>query len=701
MNTNLPLNSLELLKRAVVQAYPANKELPALVLDGTLVQAWQGVARLLAIETEELARKLAPVYGVLLADDLYGVQPDILGLVPYNFCQANTVLPLRIEAGALVVVSADPLNRDVSERLGFLANRPVRMVLAPPDQIEEVIVISFSREATRSANLEGARGVNATIVDDNAVTKLGRALFLDAIAQRASDLHIQPFLGAAAVRIRVDGVLRRLTMLPDAVAVTLIRHIKARAGMESTNMLIPQDGRMSLVADGQNFDLRVSTLPASGGERLVVRFLDQSRVHRLSGAGFSLAALQTLRRATSRPSGLVVIAGPTGSGKTSTLYSMLAEINRSTINIITVENPVEYRVAGISQVEVNDKAGRTFAAALRSILRQDPDVVLIGEIRDKETAEIAASAALTGHLVLTTLHTNEALTAVPRLLNLGLDPSVLADSLVAVVAQRLCRVLCPHCKAPTSDPLAPQEKLFSDLTRNRPGHRAVGCKACDFTGYRGRLPVVDIVEVNKPLRDAIAQGESRLSVLEGLRTGGLKSLAASGALRIISGDTTVGEVMETVGPSFWTDLAQHYGVVLNDNPEWDVAPQVVSGQGVLLISTDQKLADQLVPAMEPEGLRLVVANDAVEAHECLRRDEDIAFIIGDVDDRLAVEQAAQHLANNRLHIAWSRLPSVVLIPAPLMYQRDELLGSGVMGELMPKPLDLAALKSLIRRAQAR
>ncbi len=701
MNTNLTLNSLELLKRAAMQVYPDHKELSALSLGGTLVQAWQSVSRLVGIDTEELARKLAPIFGVSLADDLYGVQPDTMGLVPYNFCQSNTVLPLRLEAGALVVASADPLNRDVLERLGFLVNRPLRMVLAPPDRIEDVIVISFSREATRSASLEGVRGANAAAIDENAITKLGRALFLDAIAQRASDLHIQPFLGAAAVRIRVDGVLRRLTMLPDAVAVTLIRHIKARSGMESTNMLVPQDGRMSLVAEGKDFDLRVSTLPASGGERLVVRFLDQSRVHRLTGAGFSLAALQILRRAMSRPSGLVIITGPTGSGKTSTLYSMLAEINRSAINIITVENPVEYRIAGISQVEVNDKAGRSFAAALRSILRQDPDVVLIGEIRDKETAEIAAAAALTGHLVLTTLHTNEALTAIPRLLNLGLDPSVLADSLVTVAAQRLCRVLCPHCKSPTADPLTPQEKLFSELTRNRPGHRAVGCKSCDFTGYRGRLPLVDIVEVSKSLRDAIAQGESRISVLDGLRTGGLKSLSASGAQRIISGDTTVGEVMETVGPSFWNDLAQHYGGTFDESPELDIAPQMGKGQAVLLISEDTKLPAQLLPAMEDDGLRLVIAKTADEAQASLRSDENIAFIIGDIDDQLTLQQSIEHLANNRLHIAWARLPSVVFVPASLTSKTEELMGSGVMGELMSKPIDLGTLKSLIRRAQAR
>ena len=701
MDATLPLDPLQFFKRAVVRAFPESKELPSLTMDASLTQAWQGVAMLLGTDTSELAKKLAPIYGVPATDDLYNVQPDVLGLIPYNFCQTHTLLPLRIEGGALWIASADPLNRDVAERLGFWVNRNLRMILAAPDKIEDAMVIAFSREATRSANAEGQHALNSAVVDENAVTKLGRGLFLEAIAQRASDLHIQPFLGAAAVRIRVDGILRRLSMLPEAVAVMLIRHIKARSGMESTNMLIPQDGRMSLVADGREFDLRVSTLPATGGERLVVRFLDQGRVHRLSGAGFSLAALQALRRAVARPSGLVVITGPTGSGKTSTLYAMLAEINRSTINIITVENPVEYRVAGISQVEVNDKSGRSFAASLRSILRQDPDVVLIGEIRDKETAEIAAAAALTGHLVLTTLHTNDALTAIPRLLNLGLDPSILADSLAVVAAQRLCRVLCPHCKTPTTDPLTPQESRFHEMTRNRPGYRAVGCKACDFTGYRGRLPVVDIVEVSKSLREAIAQGETRLSVLESLRQGGLKSLAASGAQRVISGDTTVSEVMETVGPSFWADIAEHYGVTFDDSPEIDFTPRIAAGQGVLLMTHDTSLPDQLAPAVASEGLRLVVAHTAEEAGECLRKDEDIAFIIGDVDDGLTLAQAAEHLANNRLHIAWARLPAVVLVAAPLMSQRDQLFQSGVLGELMPKPLDVEALKLLIRRSQAR
>lgn len=699
VNNATNLSSVDFFKKAVAQAFAGHAELVDFAADIPLAEAWKSVSRRLGIDGDALAVALAPIYGVPLAPDLYDVQAEVLGLVPFHFCQSNTLLPLRIVDGALLLVSADPLNQEMIERLSFLANRPVRMQFAAPERIEDVIVIAFSREAARSAASRGTQGVQE--VDENAITRLGRELFLDAVEQRASDLHIQPFLGAAAVRIRVDGVLRRLTMLPEAVAVMLIRHIKVRSGMESTNMQVPQDGRMSVVTDGRNFDMRVSTLPTSGGERLVLRFLDQSRVHRLSGAGFSLAALQTLRRTVTRPSGLVIITGPTGSGKTSTLYAMIAEINRSTINIITVENPVEYRIAGISQVDVNEKAGRSFAAVLRSILRQDPDVVLIGEIRDRETAEIAAAAALTGHLVLSTLHTNDALTAIPRLLNLGVEPSILADSLAAVAAQRLCRILCPHCKQPTTGPLTRQEQMFFDITRNLPAHRPRGCKMCDFTGYRGRLPVVDIVEMNKDLRDAVAQGECRLSVLEGLRKGGLKSLAASGAQRVMSGDTTVAEVMETVGPGFWSELAAHYGRSFEDDGDADFTPQIVSGQAVLLMSQDAELARQIGEALEQDGLRLVIADTAEAAQACLRRDEDIAFIVGDVDDRLDLQQAAEHLRNNRQNIAWARLPSVVLVTAPLMGQREALLGSGVLGDLMAKPVDALALRAHIRRAHSR
>ena len=692
---------VEALKLGVAQAFPARTEIASIRFDGSYAQAWSTFSRMLGIDDAELARVLAPFFRLDLALRLDAVESAALALVPFAFCHSETVLPLRVEQRVLVVATSNPFDSNVAERLAFLANRVIRWVLAPPESLADAIVAAFSKEAAIDTQSAGPGGYGThSAQKENAVVGLGRGLLVSAIQQRASDLHIQPYLGTFVVRVRIDGELRRLTMLPDAVGVTLVRHFMAKCGMDPTNNMIPQDGRMAMVCEGRDYDMRVSVLPTARGERLVMRFLDQTKVHRLSGTGFSLAALQTLRRSISRPSGLVIMTGPTGSGKTSTLYAMLSELNKASVNIITVENPVEYRIAGISQVEVNDKAGRTFAASLRSILRQDPDIVLIGEIRDQETAEIAVQAAMTGHLVLSTLHTNDALSAIPRLLGLGVQPSMLADALVGVAAQRLCRMLCLDCRILVVQPYTPEEQLFVQVTRNAPAYRAVGCKHCDYSGFRGRLPIVDIVEVTPRLRDAIAVGESRLVVLNEVREGGLKSLAASGGRRIISGDTTVTEVMNAVGPGFWAELSKHFGEICPN--DLDVGTlKFVHGGGVMLMSEDAALAELLKRLLEAEGMRLQVATSRELAFEILRRDELIAYIIGDLPEGISVEAAADVLRKNRRDISWARLPSAVLIPASITGQEDYLRTSGVMGELMTKPVDPKRLLDLIRSSQAR
>jgi type IV pilus assembly protein PilB len=691
------LPPLDVLRNAVKSAFAERRELDEVRIDGTLTQAWLAYTHLLGVSEHELARRLAPLYGVAPAADLSHAESRALARVPFAFCQANLILPLKVDAGRLHVATANPHDTALTERVGFMADMPVAWLLAAPQAIDDSLAMAFALEAKREASGIGKDAA----VDENAIVKLGKALLTDAVNQRASDLHIQPFLGAAVVRIRVDGALRRLTMLPDAVAVSLIRHFKATSSMDPTNAMIPQDGRGSLILDDREFDLRVSTLPSVRGERLVIRFLDQGRVKRLSGAGFSLAALQTLRRTISRPSGMVILTGPTGSGKTSTLYGMLAELNHPGVNIITVENPVEYRIPGISQVDVNEKAGRTFAAALRSILRQDPDIVLIGEIRDAETAEIATQAALTGHLVLSTLHTNDAITAIPRLLNLGIAPTILADALVAIASQRLCRQLCSHCRLPASEPLTAEEQAFREVTHNLPAYRRVGCAQCDFTGFRGRLPIVDIIEIDTRLRDAIATGEARLSALDGLREGGLKSLAVSGSLRVISGDTTVREVMDSVGPSFWNELAAHYGSYFSADQLESIPLNAAQGQGVLLLSRDRALAAQLAEHFAANDMRLVVADELAAAEALLHQDEDICFIIGDAPGEATAESLGAQLQEGRRHVAWARLPSAVLIPPALEPAIESFKAAGAMAAFITKPADPEQLLARIRRAQAR
>ena len=683
---------------AVRAAFPDRADIGGVDPAASGAQAWATYARLLAIDEGELARRLASVFGVDAAGSLDAIPETVLSQVPFNLCQQHNIVPLRVEPGALVIATSDPTDASLAERIGFMANKPVRWALAPPSRIEDTVLFAMSRAAER---LAGSDGGGQQAIDENAVVRLAHGLMGKAIEQRASDLHVQPYMGAAVVRVRVDGSLRRLTMLPEAVATMLIRHVKARSGMDPTNNLVPQDGRQSIVVDGRDFDLRVSTLPATRGERLVIRFLHQGRSYRLGNAGFSLAALQTLRRAVARPSGMIVFTGPTGCGKTSTLYGMLAEVNRSDVNIITVENPVEYRVAGISQVEVNEKAGRGFATALRSILRQDPDVILIGEIRDRETAQIAAQSAMTGHLVLTTLHTNDAMTAIPRLLDLGVEASVLSDSLAVIAAQRLCRTLCAACKVPVTDPLTPEESAFLKLTRNRPACRAAGCATCEFTGFKGRLPIVDIVENNKTLRDAIAAGENRLAVLDGLREGGLRSLAASGSLRVISGDTTVRDVMEAVGPGFWHDLAGYYGTEYAADTADSIPMNIAQGQAVLLVGSDTALAARLEDALAEEGLRLLTAGDAASVDALLKQDEEIGFIIGDLPEGTDLPTALAILRDARVHVAWARLPAAVLLPASLAGQEEALRQSGTLAAFQAKPVDARELVAQVRRAHAR
>jgi CheY-like chemotaxis protein len=309
---------------------------------------------------------------------------------------------------------------------------------------------------------------------------------------------------------------------------------------------------------------------------------------------------------------------------------------------------------------------------------------------------------MTGHLVLSTLHTNDAATAIPRLLNLGVDRTVLADSLAAIVAQRLCRKLCEQCKQPVADPLSPVENRYLQLTHNRPLYRSVGCKACNYSGFKGRLPIVDIIEMNAGLRQAVASGETRLDVLESLRRGGLKSLAASGSHRIMSGESTVGEVLEAVGPSFWRELALHHGTELSDDDSDGAHEPLEAGHAVLLISDHpDEAASGMADAVKEAGLRLHTCANAKAAEQLLHDDERIAVIVGDLPDAASLPQAAALLQEFRTHVAWSRLPALVLLPEALAGHQQHLPESGSMAEFLTKPVKDEDLMRAIQRAHAR
>lgn len=372
--------------------------------------------------------------------------------------------------------------------------------------------------------------------------KLAERLLAEAIKAGASDLHVEPCEADLRVRIRVDGLLQEMCRLPLSSQSSLITQLKVASGMDIAEKRIPQDGRMTMNVEGVEADLRLATLPALAGEKVAVRILNKNQsLLQLENLSMSKKMLRLYRQLYAAPNGLVLATGPTGSGKTTTLYATLAQLNRSTHNIITIEDPVEYRLPGINQVAINRKAGLDFAVGLRAIVRQDPDIIMLGEIRDKESAAIAVHAALTGHLVLSTLHTNSAAGAVSRLLDMGVEPYLLAASLRGVLAQRLVRRICPHCReqyiASAGESLyLGKEGTPLTLWRGR------GCTACRGTGYAGRMAVQEILPVSAAAAKAIAAGQGDAALQELGQTCGGGSLYEDGAAKVLSGQTTVEEL---------------------------------------------------------------------------------------------------------------------------------------------------------------
>jgi Tfp pilus assembly pilus retraction ATPase PilT len=465
--------------------------------------------------------------------------------------------------------------------------------------------------------------------------------------------------------------------------------------MDPTSHNQPQDGRMSLTIEGKQFDLRISVLPAKGGESLVIRFLEQGRVYSLSNIGLSLSALQSIRRMLSNASGIVLMTGPTGSGKSSTLYSMVAEINRVGVNIITIENPVEYQVPGVTQVEVNEKAGLTFPSVIRSCMRQDPDVLLVGEIRDEETAEIAIQAAITGHLVLSTLHTNDAVTSVARLTGLGILPTVLSDALIGVVAQRLVRQLCKECRVAVDEhTLNANESLFKALSNITPSYRAQGCEVCGNTGYSGRIPVTEIFEVNSDVSRMIADGNTHSEQLKRENQGQNKTLAGSAARLIVSGETTVNEAIRAIGRDFWTGLAFEYGTKVPVNlPALKEEQETLNG--ILIISSDTQLISNIEQQLSDKNVKCLSCETAKEASQLLHENEEIYFVVVDIDEQ-SDEESVQFIHDARIELYWSYLPALLLLPADHPQLEEKLKADGAISEMLTKPVEASFIFERIK-----
>ncbi|HLA89361.1 MAG TPA: type II/IV secretion system protein [Gemmatimonadaceae bacterium] len=489
-------------------------------------------------------------------------------LVPEQLVRKYRVLPLSISDSVLDIATADPHDLDCERTLAFALGRTVRMSLASPTKILERLDEVYRPENVIDAILEGmadkydiesiSESVDEAELDLGSkraaarpVIQLVDRIVAEGIQSRASDIHLEPEEAGVAVRYRIDGVLRQVMILPKAAGIPLVSRVKIMAQLDIADRLRPQDGRARVAVSGNRVDLRVSTLPASQGEKVVIRILDQrATVLSLDGLGLNPDELDRIQQLLQTREGIILVSGPTGSGKTTTLYSMLRLIQSRGVNIVTVEDPVEYRLQGIVQVQVNEKAGLTFPSALRSILRQDPDVILVGEIRDKETATIATQASLTGHMVLTTLHTIDASSSVTRLMDIGVESYKIAASLKGVVAQRLLRRLCAHCRELAIGQVPDRlRRWFPDGSTL---YRPVGCSECSNTGYRGRLAITEVLISTPEVERRIAGNETGERLADAAREGGMRGLWESGVQHVRGGITTVDElvrVLEVPGES--------------------------------------------------------------------------------------------------------------------------------------------------------
>jgi len=512
------------------------------------------------VDRAQLARALAEQAGLPFWDlAVRPPQPEAIRRLDAASARAFRVLPLELSGNELTVGLSDPLNTSVLHDLGFTSGLQVKGVVVDEAALGAALDKHYREDADRAkaqmkelvAELAKQGGKfdledRAAMASAAPVVKLLNYILYQAIRDKASDIHLEPFENDFKIRYRVDGALYELEAPPPHLAIALISRVKVMADLDIAETRLPQDGRIELTVGGRAVDLRVSTLPTMFGESCVMRVLDRSVVALdLDNLGFTETERKALRGFNDLPHGIVLVTGPTGSGKTTTLYALLNEANRESIKIITVEDPVEYDLDGIVQIAVNEEIGVTYAAVLRTILRQDPDVILVGEIRDRETAQTAIEASLTGHLVFSTLHTNDAPSAVTRIIDIGIEPFLLTATLHAVVAQRLVRRVCTACKTlyvPNEDVLR-ELGLRADEVAGKQFARGNGCEACNFSGYRGRMALLEIMVLNDRLREMILDGASTAALASAARESGMRTLRESGLRAVFDGLTSVEEVV--------------------------------------------------------------------------------------------------------------------------------------------------------------
>ncbi|MCO4768839.1 MAG: type IV-A pilus assembly ATPase PilB [Deltaproteobacteria bacterium] len=514
------------------------------------------------IEENELTAFLSKQYGVPSIDlNEFDIEPEIIKLIPKEVVLKHQVIPVNRTGSTLIVAMADPSNIFAIDDIKFLTGYNVEVVVASEQAIEGAVEKYYTSNVTFDDVMLDFDEDDVDVIDaeedmneldleksagDAPVIKLVNLILLDAIRKGASDIHVEPFEKQLRVRYRIDGMLYEVMKPPVKLKHAITSRIKIMSQLDIAERRLPQDGRIKLkMGRNKEMDFRVSVLPVIWGEKIVLRLLDKSNLQLdMTKLGFEEKTLESFKVSIHQPYGMILITGPTGSGKTTTLYSVLSELNTTETNISTAEDPVEYNLFGINQVQMHDDIGLNFSSSLRSFLRQDPDIILVGEIRDFETAEIGIKAALTGHLVLSTLHTNDAPSSVSRLLNMGIEPFLVASAVILIGAQRLLRKLCVECREPVE---VPRQVLIDlgvhpDEVEDFVVQRGAGCRVCNNTGYKGRIAVYEIMAMSEELREFVLNGASTLELKREAIRQGMKSLRMSAVTKLSEGTTTLDEV---------------------------------------------------------------------------------------------------------------------------------------------------------------
>ncbi len=678
------------LRRAAERAGHRAAAVTAVAADAPVQAVWERVAADHGVRVEQLVPAVAGAYGLPVAA-LDAADAHALRLVPEALARRYAVFPLRESDRELVVATADPSDLDAEQALGFASGRTPRFEIAAPADIRAAIDARYSPNRVVESLLANVRGravehvavvpadeaslaVGEQEIEAEPVVQLTNVILRGAVTEGASDIHLEPTPSGGIVRFRVDGALREFMPLPMAALLRVVTRIKVLAGLDIADRLRPQDGRARIRIADRLFDLRVSTVPARDAEKAVVRVLDPKGFRSLDDLQLPARELARFRSLLASRSGLVLVTGPTGSGKTTTLYAALRELVGPAVNVTTVEDPVEYELPGITQIQVETKRGVTFPAALRSILRQDPDVILIGEIRDPETAQIAVQAALTGHLVLASLHANDAIAAIARLHDLGVDRTLLADTVRGAVAQRLVRRVCGACAVRLDhDPAAADSVMVP-----------VGCPRCANTGYRGRAVVLEVATMSAGLAELVVKGEPHRVLGACAREEGMRTMRETGLERVRAGVTTAGELKRVLGEP---EAAE------------GPAPAAATDRPSVLVADDDTVGRMLARGvLEQAGCRVLEASDGMEALRRLGSGEHVDLLV--LDLQMPRLDGTEVLRRVRADVRTAGLPVIVLTGTDGAGTEPDLLDAGA-DDYVRKPLDPVRFAARVRAALRR